>query len=153
MDRAVAIGADRKGVMSKRAVLAILLAGAVTAGLMLPILLDSEHPVMSEMQKRRVMAAFLDKFALDEALEEEIDIPGWTADLVDEITELYEEDVFEMQRIPGVGLDPVPRRALQLRRRHDLAPDPGRGQRPIQPEAGRAGLVGHRHRPRQIRHP
>ena len=63
-----------------------------------------DHPVMSEMQKRRVMAAFLDKFALDEVLEEEIDIPGWTAELVDEITELYEEDVFQLQRIPGVHL-------------------------------------------------
>lgn len=61
-----------------------------------------EHPAMTEMHKRRVMAAFLDKFALDEVIEEEIDIPGWTADLVDEITELYEEDVFRLQRIPGV---------------------------------------------------
>lgn len=57
MDRAVAIGADRKGVMSKGAVLAILLAGAVTAGLMLPILLDSEHPVMSEAWVRGTVTA------------------------------------------------------------------------------------------------
>ena len=40
-----------------------------------------------------------------------------------------------------------------LRRRRDLAPDPGRGQRPVQPEPGRAGLVGHRHRARQTLHP
>ncbi len=57
MDRAVAIGADRKGVMSKRAVLAILLAGAVTAGLMLPILLDFEHPVMSDAWVRSTVRA------------------------------------------------------------------------------------------------
>ena len=37
----------------------------------------------------------------------------------------------------------------QLRRRRDLAADPRRGQRPGQPEPGRAGLIGHRHRPRQ----
>lgn len=36
-----------------------------------------EHPNVTEAQKRRVMAAFLDKYALDEAIEEELDIPGW----------------------------------------------------------------------------
>ena len=59
----------------------------------------------------------------------------------------------QMQGVLGVGLDPVTRRALQLRRRHDLAPDPRRHQRPIQPEPGRPGLIGHRHRPRQTHHP
>ena len=62
----------------------------------------AEHPNMSEMQKRRVMAAFLDKFAREDLLEEEIDLPGWTGDLVDEITALYEDDMFTLQRIPGV---------------------------------------------------
>lgn len=61
-----------------------------------------EHPTMSEMQKRRVISAFLDKFALDDAIEEELDIPGWTEDLVDDMTELYDEDVFTIERIPGV---------------------------------------------------
>ncbi len=57
MDRAVAIGTDRKGVVSKRAVLAVLLAGAFAAGLMLPTLLDSEHPVMSEAWVRGTVTA------------------------------------------------------------------------------------------------
>lgn len=61
-----------------------------------------QHPDLSEMQKRRVIAAFLDKFALDDALEEELDLPGWTEDLVDEMTEIYDEDVFQIQRTPGV---------------------------------------------------
>lgn len=61
-----------------------------------------EHPVMSEAQKQRVMAAFLAKFALPEALEEEIDIPGWTPALVDEITGAYDEDVADIQRLDGV---------------------------------------------------
>ena len=51
--------------------------------------------------------------------------------------------------VAAVGLDLVPGRALQLRGRHHLAAHPGRGQRPGQPEPGRAGLIGHRHRPRQ----
>ena len=62
------------------------------------------HPVMTEIQKRRVIAAFLDKFALDEEIEEELDMPGWSEDLIDRLTEVYDEDVFEIQRIPGVQM-------------------------------------------------
>ncbi|PSL20511.1 hypothetical protein [Shimia abyssi] len=62
------------------------------------------HPGMTEMQKRRVVAAFLDKFALEEELEEELDIPGWSEDLIDTLTEAYDEDVFQIERIPGVTL-------------------------------------------------
>ncbi len=60
------------------------------------------HPVMNEMQKRRVIAAFLDKYALDDAIEEELDLPGWTEQLVQDMTDVYDEDVFAIQRIPGV---------------------------------------------------
>ncbi|MAM25282.1 MAG: hypothetical protein CML55_07855 [Rhodobacteraceae bacterium] len=62
----------------------------------------SAHPDISEVQKRRVIAAFLDKFALDEEIEEELDMPGWTEELVAELTEVYDEDVLAIQRIPGV---------------------------------------------------
>ena len=62
------------------------------------------HPVMTEIQKRRVIAAFLDKYALDEEIEEEVDLPGWTVDLIGQLTEIYEEDVFAIQRMPGVTL-------------------------------------------------
>ncbi len=60
------------------------------------------HPDMSEMQKRRVIAAFLDKFALEEEIEEELDMPGWTEELVEELTDIYDEDVELIQQIPGV---------------------------------------------------
>lgn len=63
-----------------------------------------EHPVMTEMQKRRVISAFLDKFAIEGEIEEELDMPGWTDTLVDELTEIYDEDVFALQRIPGVQM-------------------------------------------------
>lgn len=62
------------------------------------------HPGMTEMQKRRVIAAFLDKFAEDDAIEEELDIPGWTEALVDDLTELYDEDIYAIGRIPGITL-------------------------------------------------
>ncbi|MEM6760478.1 MAG: hypothetical protein AAF601_13450 [Pseudomonadota bacterium] len=61
-----------------------------------------EHPNITEVQKRRVIAAFLDKFALEDAIEEELDAPGWTDDTVARITELYEEDIAAVARIPGV---------------------------------------------------
>ena len=57
----------------------------------------------------------------------------------------------QQQRIPAVGLHPIPRRPADLRRCRDLAPEPGRGQVPGQPEPGRTGLIGHRHRTRQTR--
>lgn len=64
------------------------------------------HDGMTEMQKRRVIAAFLDKFAIQEAVEAdlEIDLPGWNDAMIDQMTEQYEEDVFSIQRIPGVRL-------------------------------------------------
>ena len=61
-----------------------------------------ENPTINEMQKRRVMSAFLDKYALDEAIEEELDLPGWDAAYVDMLSELYEDDLYEISRIPGV---------------------------------------------------
>lgn len=64
----------------------------------------NSHPEMSELQKRRVIAAFLDKFALEDEIEEELDMPGWTEDLVDELTELYDQDVALIEEIPGVRL-------------------------------------------------
>ncbi|WP_372574557.1 hypothetical protein [Ruegeria jejuensis] len=62
----------------------------------------AQHPNMSELHRRRVIAAFMDKYALEEAVEEEIDLPGLTEDLVEEMTEIYDEDVFAIQHIPGV---------------------------------------------------
>ena len=62
----------------------------------------ASHAEMSELQKRRVIAAFLDKFALDDEIEEELDMPGWTDELVEELTEIYDQDLLLIQEIPGV---------------------------------------------------
>jgi hypothetical protein len=64
----------------------------------------TSHPDMTEMQKRRVISAFLDKFALDEEIEEELDLAGWDDALMDDMTDVYDEDMLEVQRIPGVTL-------------------------------------------------
>ncbi len=60
------------------------------------------HPDMSEMQKRRVIVAFLDKFALEEEIEEELDMPGWTDALVTEMSDAYDQDLLTIQKIPGI---------------------------------------------------
>ncbi len=62
------------------------------------------HPNMTEVQKRRVIAAFLDKFADEEAIEEELDTPGWTDEIVARLSDLYDEDLYEIQRIDGVQM-------------------------------------------------
>ena len=62
------------------------------------------HPEMTEIQKRRVISAFLDKFALEEKIEEELTLAGWTEDLMDDMTDVYEDDMLDVQRIPGVTL-------------------------------------------------
>jgi hypothetical protein len=64
----------------------------------------AQYPGMTEMQKRRVISAFLDKFADDEAIEEELDLPGWTEDLVAELSDLYDEDAERIGHIPGITL-------------------------------------------------
>lgn len=62
------------------------------------------HPDMSEGQKGRVIAAFLDKFALDEEIEEELDMPGWTEELVDAMTDQYDHDMAEVACIPNLSI-------------------------------------------------
>jgi hypothetical protein len=62
----------------------------------------SERPALTGPQRRRVIAAFLEKFVDEDALEEEVDVPGWTEQYVDAMTDAYDEDIYEIQRIPGV---------------------------------------------------
>lgn len=61
-----------------------------------------DHPIMTEHQKRRAIAAFLDKYAIEDEVEEELDMPGWTEDLVEDMSEAYDEDVSVIAGIPGV---------------------------------------------------
>ena len=63
----------------------------------------ASHPPKTEIQRRRVLAAFLDKYAIEEEIEEEIDLPGWTEAIVSELTESYEDDLAEISRLPGVN--------------------------------------------------
>jgi len=60
------------------------------------------HPPQSDAQARRIMAAFLDKYAIPDALEEEVDMPGWDDYLVEDLTRQYEADVLGIAQMPGV---------------------------------------------------
>lgn len=62
------------------------------------------HPPQNEIQRRRILSAFLDKFGLDAKIEEELDLPGWSQELVDELSASYNDDMLELKRIPGVTL-------------------------------------------------
>ncbi len=64
----------------------------------------AKQPVMSEAQKRRVIMAFLDKFALEDEIEEELEMAGWTDALVDELSDIYDADMAAIEAIPGVRL-------------------------------------------------
>ncbi|MDG2340673.1 MAG: hypothetical protein P8L32_05690 [Paracoccaceae bacterium] len=61
-----------------------------------------QNPPPNEVHLRRIIVAFLDKYALDEEIEEELTAPGLSEAAVHTMTETYEEDLYEIERIPGV---------------------------------------------------
>lgn len=63
-----------------------------------------ENPASTEVQQRRIVSAFLSKFVRPEAIEIELDLPGWTEDYVAELTETFDDDVETIARLPGVTL-------------------------------------------------
>ncbi|MDU8946751.1 hypothetical protein [Ovoidimarina sediminis] len=60
------------------------------------------RPPEDEAMRRRVVASFLSNYGEDSALEQEIDLPGWTDALIDELTAAYDEDVERIASIPRV---------------------------------------------------
>ena len=63
-----------------------------------------DHPPRTETQKRRIIAAFLDKYTRPEDIETEVDLPGFDAATVQELSLRYDEDVALIARMPGVTL-------------------------------------------------
>lgn len=64
----------------------------------------ASHPILNEIQRRRVLSAFLSKYAIEEQIEEEVTLPGWTEDLMAELSQSYDDDMLEIKSIPGVTL-------------------------------------------------
>lgn len=64
----------------------------------------AEHPPQSVMQRRRIVTAFLEKFGRPEQLSAEIKAPGWTEELVEQMSQTYLADVGRIADMPGVTL-------------------------------------------------
>ena len=62
----------------------------------------AENPPISADIRKGVVAAFLDKYADPAKLEIDLEMPGWTALLVEEMTETYEADVAQIAQLPGM---------------------------------------------------
>lgn len=62
----------------------------------------ASRPPKTTLQMRRVIAAFLDKYALHDEVEQEVDLPGWDAHLLDRLTHSYEADVKSIAGMNGV---------------------------------------------------
>jgi len=62
------------------------------------------RPGLTDAQKRRVVMAFLDKFADESAIEEELDVPEWGPGMVETLSALYDEDVTEIAGMDGVRM-------------------------------------------------
>lgn len=58
--------------------------------------------VTSQSKRRRAVSAFLDAHAIAEAVEDEIDLPGWTDETIAMLTELYEDDAQRLEQMPDV---------------------------------------------------
>lgn len=60
------------------------------------------HPPQTETQKHKIMMAFLGKYVIEDAIEEEIDLPGMTSEAIAELTQIYDDDVAEISRMDDV---------------------------------------------------
>ncbi|SDJ79617.1 hypothetical protein [Aliiruegeria lutimaris] len=60
------------------------------------------HPASGREHWRRIISAFLDKFARPEAVEEEFDLPGWTQQRVADLSARYEADIERIAGMDGV---------------------------------------------------
>lgn len=58
----------------------------------------------TEIRRREIVGETLEQFADDGETVQEISLPGWTDDLIDDLTDFYEDDVATIARIPGVTL-------------------------------------------------
>lgn len=62
-----------------------------------------DHPPATDAQRRRILSAFLDKFALPEQVEVEATLPDWDEATSDVLSELYAQDIDLIASMPGVN--------------------------------------------------
>lgn len=62
----------------------------------------ADHPPQSPAQRRQIVATFLEKFALPDQIEMDLDLPGWTEATVADLTAAYQQDVAHIRSLPCV---------------------------------------------------
>ncbi|WP_157770184.1 hypothetical protein [Ruegeria marisrubri] len=62
----------------------------------------SRNPERDEADTQELVADILQRHADRDKIEEELDFPGWSNEVIDAFTELYENDVAKMRAMPGV---------------------------------------------------
>jgi hypothetical protein len=62
----------------------------------------ANHRPQSVQQRRRIITAFLAKFSQPEKTEVEIEMPGWTQALIEQISDTYEQDIAAVRALSGV---------------------------------------------------
>lgn len=63
-----------------------------------------QHTPQTPQQRQRIISAFLDKFALTDALEQEIELPNLDDPAIERLTAQYEADLDKIAALPGVRL-------------------------------------------------
>jgi hypothetical protein len=61
-----------------------------------------QHPPATTTLRRKVVTAFLDKFAQADKIDVEVEMPDWLPETVAEITAAYDRDVARIAAMPGV---------------------------------------------------
>lgn len=64
----------------------------------------AQNPTMTEAQKQRAMTAFLKKYAIEDKVEEDLELPDWPIEVFEYLTDAYEEDAEAIAKIDGVRL-------------------------------------------------
>ena len=60
------------------------------------------NPPPTPQHELKIITAFLNKYALEDLLEEDIDLPDFTQDLVEDLTDAYDDDINIIAAMPGV---------------------------------------------------
>lgn len=62
----------------------------------------ADNPGLDDAGRRRVFTVFLEKFALPDAIEQDVEMPGWDQATVAMLTEDYDRDITRMMQMDGV---------------------------------------------------
>lgn len=63
-----------------------------------------QNPDLDVIGERDVIADFLDAYALENQVKEELNLPGWSDTLVADMTEIYETDMLRLRETPNLRM-------------------------------------------------